>query len=110
MYILGEKNVDKFLWTTDSTKELIRLYSMNRKLFSAVNQGGKHLLWEKIAQNLSQFGYLYSATFCNDKWRNLKMTYKKNRPKALKYGVENVKWIYYKDMDDIFKTSFRECK
>lgn len=96
-------------WTIDSTRELIRLFGKDRKKFSAVNQGGKHLLWEEIAQQLSQLGYQYSANSCNDKWRNLKMSYKKNKQRALKYGMENVKWFYFKDIENIFQNSSKEC-
>lgn len=79
------------------------MYGKYRRKFSAVNQGGKHLLWEEIAQQFSQLGYNYSANTCNDKWRNLKMTYKKNKQRAAKYGLENIKWYYYKDIDNIIK-------
>ncbi|XP_027846330.2 uncharacterized protein LOC114126555 isoform X3 [Aphis gossypii] len=97
--------VDKCQWTIESTKELIRLYGKDRKKFSAVNQGGKHLLWEDIANQFTQLGYQYSASNCNDKWRNLKMTYKNNKQRAIKYGIEYVKWSYFKDMDNIFKNT-----
>lgn len=103
-----EKDVDK--WTVDSTRELIRLYGKYRNKFSSVNQGGKHLLWEEISQQFSQLGYQYSANACNDKWRNLKMTFKKNKQRALKYGVEHVKWFYYKEMDNILKNMTEESR
>jgi len=86
------------------------LYGKNRNKFSTVNQGGKHLLWEEIAQQLTQLGYHYSANACNDKWRNLKMTYKKNKQRGLKYGMELIKWFYFKDIDNIFKNIIQECK
>ncbi|XP_008186014.1 uncharacterized protein LOC100164223 isoform X1 [Acyrthosiphon pisum] len=97
--------VDKCPWTIESTKELIRLYGKHRKKFSAANQGEKHLLWQDIAHQFSQLGYQYSANNCNDKWRNLKMTYKKNKQRAVKYGIEYIKWCYFKDMDNIFKNT-----
>lgn len=104
------KDDDKCHWTIDSTRELIRLYGKNRNKFLAVNQGGKHLLWEEIAQQLLRLGYQYSANLCNDKWRNLKMTYKKNKQRELKYGIQHVKWFYFKDMDNIFKSPLQERK
>lgn len=105
-----ERIIDKCQWTVDTTRELIRLYGKDRKKFSAVNQGGKHLLWDDIAQNFLQLGYQYSASNCNDKWRNLKMTYKKNKQRAMKYGLENIKWCYFKDMDNIFKNTLEQSK
>lgn len=66
-------------------------------------------MWEEIAQQLSQLGYQYSANSCNDKWRNLKMSYKTNKQRALKYGMENVKWFYFKDLENIFQNSSKEC-
>lgn len=59
---------------------------------------------------MSQLGYQYSANMCNDKWRNLKMTYKKNKLKEINCEVDFIKWPYYKDMDDIFKILPQECK
>ncbi|VVC33974.1 Hypothetical protein CINCED_3A017160 [Cinara cedri] len=94
---------DKCQWTNVSTKELIRLYGKHRSKFTAVNQGGKHLLWQEIAQQLAQMGYQYSANACNDKWRNLKMTYKKNKQRGMKYGTQYIKWIYFKEIDNILK-------
>lgn len=108
-YLLGRRDNNKISqWTVESTKELIRMYGKYRKKFSSVNQGGKHLLWEEIAQQFSQLGYNYSANTCNDKWRNLKMTYKKNKLRAAKYGLENIKWYYYKDIDTIIKNPLDE--
>lgn len=89
---------------------MIRLYGKHRKKFSAANQGEKHLLWQDIAHQFSQLGYQYSANNCNDKWRNLKMTYKKNKQRAIKYGTEYIKWCYFKDMDNIFKNTPEGCK
>lgn len=106
----GERDVDKWQWTVDSTEELIKLYGKEKSKFFSVSQGGKHLLWEDIAQQLSNLGYQCTASSCNDKWRNLKMTYKKNKQRALKYGTEYVKWFYFKDMDSIFMNSTNECK
>lgn len=89
---------------------MIRLYGKERKRFSATNQGSKHLLWEEISQQMSQMGYHYSANLCDDKWRNLKMSYKNNKLRALKYGAQHIKWLYFKDLDDIFKHNPHECK
>lgn len=96
------KDEDKCHWTIDATKGLIQLYSKNRNKFLAVNLGGKHMLWQEISQQLSRLGYQYSATLCNDKWRNLKMTYKRNKQRELKYGIQQVKWFYFKEIDSIF--------
>lgn len=101
-FLIDGRGDEKCHWTTDSTRELIRLYGKDRNKFTAVNQGGKHLLWEEIAQQMSQLGYQYSANTCNDKWRNLKMTYKRNKQKGMKYGMHHVKWFYFKDIDNIF--------
>lgn len=86
------------------------MYGKDKKKFSTVNQGEKHLLWQDIAHQFSQLGYQYTANHCNDKWRNLKMTYKKNKQRAIKYGIEYVKWTYFKDMDKILKNTPEGCK
>jgi len=85
------------------------LYGKEKDKFLSASQGGKHLLWEDIAQQLSNLGYQCSANLCNDKWRNLKMTYRKNKQRALKYGIECVKWFYFKDMDNIFTNATDDC-
>lgn len=107
--LIATRDVNKCQWTIESTRELIRLYDKERKKFSTVNQGGKHLLWGEIAQQMSNIGYQCSANSCSDKWRNLKMTYKNNKQRELKCGLEYVKWIFYKDLDNIFQSS-QECK
>lgn len=89
---------------------MIRIYAKERKRFAATNQGSKHLLWEEISQQMSQRGHHYSATLCNDKWRNLKMSYKKNKLRAMKYGEQTVKWFYFKDLDNVLKHGPQECK
>lgn len=38
------------------------------------------------------------------------MTYKKNKQRAIKYGIEYIKWTYFKDMDKIFKNTPEGCK
>lgn len=107
--LIATRDVDKCQWSIDSTRELIRLYDKERNKFSTVNQGGKHLLWGEIAQQMSNIGFQYSANSCSDKWRNLKMTYKNNKQRELKYGLEYVKWVFFKDLDNIFQNS-QECK
>ncbi|XP_050422985.1 uncharacterized protein LOC126834835 isoform X2 [Adelges cooleyi] len=104
----GIKDSDKCYWSTESTKALIQLYGKDKTKFASANQGDKHLLWEEIAHQLVQLGYRYAANSCNDKWRNLKMSYKKNKLRALKYGAQHVKWYYYKDMDSVLKDDPQE--
>jgi len=104
-----EKDIYRWQWTVDSTNELIRLYGKERSKFSSVSQGGKHLLWEEIAQQLSNLGYPCSASSCNDKWRNLQMTYRRNREKVLKNGTGYVKWLHFKEMDNIMNST-DDCK
>ncbi|XP_050542137.1 uncharacterized protein LOC126905970 isoform X2 [Daktulosphaira vitifoliae] len=52
---------DKFYWSTDSTRALIKLYGKDKKKFASASQGEKHLLWEDISRQLAQMDFYYPA-------------------------------------------------
>lgn len=110
LVIFLERFNHKFLWTAKSTEILIQLYTKHEKKYLATNLKGKNILWRNIAKHFSQLGYQYSASQCTNKWSKLKRLYKKNKQMALKYGVQYVKWGYFKDMDKIFKKKPEESK
>lgn len=36
------------------------------------------------------------------------MSYKKNKQRAMKYGEQNVKWFYFKDIDNILQNASQD--
>lgn len=109
MYLLDGKNNKKLCeWTIKSTKKLIQMYGKSRKNFSVVNQQEKRILWEEIAQQFLQLGYNYSAITCHNKWRNLKNTFQQKKQIASKRGSKYIRWVYYKDIDNIIKNLPKE--
>lgn len=82
---------------------MIQIYGEFRKNVLTVSQQEKHVLWEEIAQQFLQLGYNYSAVNCHSKWRNLKNTFLQKKQRASKYGSKYIRWVYYKDIDNIIK-------
>lgn len=67
------------------------------------NSGQKHAhIWKKIAERLNKNGVQVSAQECNDKWRNMMQTFRKNVQKANTSGEESVNWPYFTIMYKLF--------
>nr|XP_018907736.1 PREDICTED: uncharacterized protein LOC109037485 [Bemisia tabaci] len=81
-------------WRDDTVKQLIFIRCQMEKRF---NQKGDKIgqLWEIVAERLSQAtNQTFTAKECDDKWRNLLGTYRRNLVRAKKYGTP-VKWNYF---------------
>lgn len=99
--ILGSTNENKsFTWTQNACNLLIN----NRSdLDQDFNSGQKHVhIWKKIAERLNKNGIQVSAQECNDKWRNMMQTFRKNVQKANTSGEESVNWPYFTIMYELF--------
>ncbi len=76
----------------------------------------KFRLWEKVATKLNLLlnKVRVTAKDCDDKWRNIVATYRKNLEK-LKFSCDNnIRWEYFSAMDNILKgtrelTTFPDC-
>lgn len=67
------------------------------------NSGQKHVnIWKKIAERLNKNGLQVTAQECNDKWRNMMQTFRKNVLKANTSGEESVNWPYFPIMFQLF--------
>ena len=49
-------------------------------------------------------GYAVSGSECNEKWRNLQATYKRNKDKKGTSGHQAVTWEYFEVMDKVLGT------
>lgn len=65
----------------------------------------KFRLWEKVATKLNStlVTARVSAKDCDDKWRNIVATYRKNIDKIKTFGDNSVRWEYFNAMDNILK-------
>lgn len=65
----------------------------------------KFRLWEKVAAKMNSMliNVRVTAKDCDDKWRNIVATYRKNIDKIKCYGDNSVRWEYFNAMDNILK-------
>jgi len=62
----------------------------------------KSKLWSAVARKLAETGgYGVSGSDCDEKWRNLQATYKRNKDKKGTSGHKAVTWEYYELMDEV---------
>jgi len=62
----------------------------------------KSKLWSAVARKLEETGgYGVSGSDCDEKWRNLQATYKRNKDKKGTSGHKAVTWEYYELMDEV---------
>jgi len=62
----------------------------------------KTKLWTTVAKQLTAVGgYTVSGQECDEKWRNLQATYKRNKEKKNSTGSETVNWEYFDMMDEV---------
>lgn len=65
----------------------------------------KFRLWEKVASKLNEslVNVKVTAKDCDDKWRNIVATYRKNIDKMKSFGDCSVRWEYFTAMDNILQ-------
>lgn len=65
----------------------------------------KFKLWELIARRMNSGlpSVKVTAKDCDDKWRNIAATYRKNIEKMRCMGDFNVRWEHFAAMDEILK-------
>lgn len=65
----------------------------------------KFRLWERVAMKLNEslLNIKVTAKDCDDKWRNIVATYRKNIDKMKSFGDNSVRWEYFAAMDNILK-------
>ncbi|XP_065221292.1 uncharacterized protein LOC135846238 [Planococcus citri] len=92
-------------WNSEMTSQLIQIRGDMDREFNRAKY--KFRLWEQVAHKLNTtlLNVSVSAKDCDDKWRNIVATYRKNIDKLKQFGESNVRWEYFNAMDNILKGS-----
>lgn len=62
----------------------------------------KDTLYQKLVVKLQENGYKYSVKEVSSKFRNLKLTYTRNKRKSRTTGESAISWPYFNDFDIVF--------
>lgn len=94
--------MQKFKWTDKSIKLLITLRFKRDGKFIKPNCK-KNKLWTQLAKDMFDKGrYHVSGLECDQKFRNLMQTFKKNKNKQKTSGESSIVWPYFKVFNDFF--------
>lgn len=90
-------------WSTEMTSLLIALRGSLNGEFNTSKY--KFKLWELIARRMSSGipTVRVTAKDCDDKWRNIAATYRKNIERIKYMGDFSVRWEHFAAMDEILK-------
>lgn len=90
-------------WSTEMTSLLIALRGNLNEEFNSSKY--KFKLWELIARRMSSGmpSVKVTAKDCDDKWRNIAATYRKNIERIKYMGDFSVRWEHFAAMDEILK-------
>lgn len=90
-------------WSTEMTSLLIALRGSLNEEFNSVKY--KFKLWELVARRMSSGipSVKVTAKDCDDKWRNIAATYRKNIERIKYMGDFSVRWEHFTAMDEILK-------
>jgi len=90
-------------WSTEMTSLLIALRGSLNEEFSSSKY--KFKLWELIARRMSSGmpAVKVTAKDCDDKWRNIAATYRKNIERIKFMGDISIRWEHFAAMDEILK-------
>lgn len=90
-------------WSTEMTSLLIALRGSLNEDFNSSKY--KFKLWELIARRMNSSipSVKVTAKDCDDKWRNIAATYRKNIEKIKYMGDFSVRWEHFAAMDEILK-------
>ncbi|CAG9138732.1 unnamed protein product [Plutella xylostella] len=87
-----------FKWSKPAIDHLVKLRFSKNDLFNSPKTR-KSDLWHAIAVTLGEKFPGITAEMCDAKYRNLVHTYKLNKQRECRYGVETVKWEYFQLFD-----------
>lgn len=90
-------------WSTEMTSLLIALRGSLNIEFNSSKY--KFKLWELIARRMSSSmpSIKVTAKDCDDKWRNIAATYRKNIERIKYMGDFSVRWEHFSAMDEILR-------
>ncbi|XP_067118357.1 uncharacterized protein [Centruroides vittatus] len=87
-------------WSTNAVKLLISLYKEHENKFSDICWPSKKV-WSLISKTLQENNYLVTGNQCDEKWRNLKKTYRKIKDGNKQTGRGRSQWEFFSIMDEI---------
>ena len=90
-------------WNPEMTTQLIKVRGDMDEEFTKAKY--KFRLWEQLAIKLNKIldNVKVTAKDCDDKWRNIVATYRKNIDKMKCCGDNPIRWEYFNAMDNILK-------
>ncbi|XP_023240502.1 trihelix transcription factor GTL1-like [Centruroides sculpturatus] len=87
-------------WPTNAVKLLISLYKEHENKFSDICWPSKKV-WSLISKTLQENNYLVTGSQCDEKWRNLKKSYRKIKDGNKQTGQGRRQWEFFSMMDEI---------
>ncbi|KAG5873245.1 hypothetical protein JTB14_009550 [Gonioctena quinquepunctata] len=98
----NDESYDKLYWSTPQVQLLIQLYDKNKLKFDDKKTRNKKV-WKSIAEEMGIISKLKVTTEqCENKFKNLRKTYKKIIDNNSSTGRGAKNWPFFKDMDLIF--------
>lgn len=96
-----EEETNSHHWNDSEIKLLLTLYSDNRQDFDGKKVTNKSL-WQRIAQEMNKNGCPVTWEQCDNKFKNLKKTYKKVIDNNSQTGSGSIYFKYFDIMDSLF--------
>lgn len=94
---------DAYQWNEQSTRIFIELYKHHHELFMQPNIKKKNL-WEEISKKMLDYDYEISARQCENKWKSLKLSFKKVEEYNRQSGLKR-KCSFYDEISEILGQS-----
>ncbi|CAI9723676.1 DNA fragmentation factor subunit alpha-like [Octopus vulgaris] len=94
---------DAYQWNEQSTRLFIELYKHYHELFLQPNIKKKNL-WEEISKKMLEYGFEISARQCENKWKSLKLSFKKVEEYNRNSGLKR-KCSFYDEISEILGQS-----
>lgn len=90
-------------WSTEMTSLLIALRGNLNEEFNSSKY--KFKLWELVARRMNNGMPTIKVTAkdCDDKWRNIAATYRKNIERIKYMGDVSIRWEHFAAMDEILR-------
>ncbi|GAB1608305.1 uncharacterized protein LOC115213045 [Argonauta hians] len=100
---ISEFKKDAYQWNEQSTRLFIELYKHYHELFLQPNIKKKNL-WEEISKKMLEYGFEISARQCENKWKSLKLSFKKVEEYNRNSGLKR-KCSFYDEVSEILGQS-----
>lgn len=96
--------LEAFRWNDSNVKLLLHLYDKHKADFYGKKKTNRSI-WKSIASEMADYEVIITWEQCENKFKNLKKTYKKVIDNNNKTGRGRIDWPYFNVMDDLFGNS-----